>query len=67
MIDKRIHARLDTYADLVVVGEAANGLEAVVQAQALQPDVVLMSQYAARIACALPLLLHGAVCLFRKG
>lgn len=54
VIDKRIHARLNTYADLVVVGEVADGLEAVVQAQTLQPDVILMSQYAARIACSHP-------------
>jgi two-component system response regulator NreC len=29
-------------ADIDVVGEAANGLEAIRQAEALQPDVVLM-------------------------
>jgi DNA-binding NarL/FixJ family response regulator len=33
---------LDTQADIDVVGEAANGREAVAQARALRPDVVLM-------------------------
>ncbi len=37
-----LRAILDTQDDILVVGEAANGLEAVKQAAALRPDVVLM-------------------------
>jgi DNA-binding NarL/FixJ family response regulator len=33
---------MDTQADLAIVGEAANGLEAVAAARRLKPDVVLM-------------------------
>ena len=37
-----LRAILDTQDDMQVVGEAANGIEAVERAAALQPDVVLM-------------------------
>lgn len=37
-----LHTLLSIWPDIEVVGEAANGEEAIEQAQALQPDVVLM-------------------------
>jgi NarL family two-component system response regulator LiaR len=42
ILRKGIRALLSTEPDMEVVGEATDGLEAVAQAQALQPDVVLM-------------------------
>jgi len=42
ILRKGIRALLSTEADMEVVGEAANGLEAVAQAGALHPDVILM-------------------------
>lgn len=37
-----VHALLETTTDLIVCGEATSGDEAVVQADALKPDVILM-------------------------
>lgn len=37
-----LRALIDSEPDLVVVGEAANGVEAIAQAAALQPDVIVM-------------------------
>jgi two-component system, NarL family, response regulator LiaR len=42
IVRKGTHALLDTIEDVAVVGEAANGNEAVALATALEPDVVLM-------------------------
>lgn len=42
VVRKGIRAMLEIVPDIEVVGEALNGLEAVGQAQALQPDVILM-------------------------
>ncbi|MGR3435529.1 MAG: response regulator transcription factor [Shimia sp.] len=42
MVAEGIEAILETYDDLVVVGIATNGAEAVTQAGTLAPDVVLM-------------------------
>jgi NarL family two-component system response regulator LiaR len=42
ILRKGIRALLSTEPDVEVVGEAGNGAEALAQAQALQPDVVLM-------------------------
>ena len=42
IVRKGIGALLATQADIVVVGEAGDGLEAVAQAKQLQPDVILM-------------------------
>ena len=42
IVRKGIRALLATKRDVQVIGEASNGAEAVDQAQALQPDVVLM-------------------------
>ena len=42
IVRKGIHALLSKEPGMQVVGEAINGEEAVAQAQALQPDVVLM-------------------------
>ncbi len=42
IVRKGIRALLAVKHDIQVVGEAANGVEAVAQAQALRPDVVLM-------------------------
>jgi two-component system, NarL family, response regulator LiaR len=42
IVRKGIRALLSTERDLQVVGEAGNGAEAVAQAQALHPDVILM-------------------------
>ena len=37
-----LRAILQAYSDMEVVGEAANGLEAIARARELQPDVILM-------------------------
>jgi NarL family two-component system response regulator LiaR len=42
IVRKGIKALLDTQPDIRVVGEARDGVEAVAQANALQPDVILM-------------------------
>ena len=42
ILRKGIRALLSTEPDLEVVGEASDGAEALAQAQALQPDVILM-------------------------
>ena len=42
VVRQGLSATLATQADLNVVGEAANGLEAVRMAQSLKPDVILM-------------------------
>jgi NarL family two-component system response regulator LiaR len=42
IVRKGVRALLATEADIQVVGEAASGAEAVAQAEALRPDVVLM-------------------------
>lgn len=42
IVRKGTRALLDRIPDFVVVGEAANGKEAVAQAKSLQPDVILM-------------------------
>ncbi len=42
IVRKGIRALLATKRDIQVVGEAANGADAVTQAETLQPDVVLM-------------------------
>ena len=42
IVRKGTRALLDRIPDFVVVGEASNGKEAVAQAKALQPDVILM-------------------------
>lgn len=42
IIRQGLHRLLDSYADLQVVGEAANGQQAVEQVANLQPDLVLM-------------------------
>lgn len=42
IVRKGIGALLATQPDITVVGEAGDGLEAVAQAKALQPDVILM-------------------------
>ncbi len=42
IVRKGIASLLSTEDDIDVVGEAADGAEAVAQAQALKPDVVLM-------------------------
>jgi NarL family two-component system response regulator LiaR len=42
IVRKGIKALLSTEPDLQVIGEATNGVEAVSQAEALRPDVVLM-------------------------
>jgi len=42
IVRKGIRALLSTERDLEIIGEASDGAEAVVQAQALRPDVILM-------------------------
>ncbi len=42
IVRKGIKALLSTESDIQVLGEATNGIEAVAQAEALRPDVVLM-------------------------
>jgi len=42
ILRKGIRALLSTEPDLVVLGEASDGLETVAQARALRPDVILM-------------------------
>jgi len=42
IVRKGVRALLATERDIQVVGEACNGLEAVAQAEALHPDVILM-------------------------
>lgn len=42
IVRKGIGALLTTQTDIQVVGEASDGKEAIAQAQALQPDVILM-------------------------
>lgn len=42
IIRQGLHRLLDSHADLQVVGEAANGQQAVEQVTTLQPDLVLM-------------------------
>jgi NarL family two-component system response regulator LiaR len=42
IVRKGVRALLTTEPDIQVVGEACNGIEAVDQAQALRPDVILM-------------------------
>ena len=42
ILRKGIRALLSTEPDIQVVGETENGLETVIQAQALRPDVILM-------------------------
>ena len=37
-----LHALLNLFPDIKVVGEAASGEEAIVKAEALQPDIILM-------------------------
>jgi CheY-like chemotaxis protein len=42
MVRQGLRAILEGYADMLVVGEAANGLEAVAMASDLRPDVIIM-------------------------
>ena len=42
MVRRGLHVFLSTQSDMVVVGEASNGKEALQQAEELEPDVVLM-------------------------
>lgn len=42
MVRQGLRSILDSYADLTVVGEAADGQDAVVMARSLNPDVVVM-------------------------
>ena len=42
IVRKGVRARLATEPDIQIVGEASNGAEAVTQAEALCPDVILM-------------------------
>ncbi|HLZ63438.1 MAG TPA: response regulator transcription factor [Ktedonosporobacter sp.] len=42
LVRKGLQALLSSVPDLTVVGEAANGKEAIVQARELQPDIILM-------------------------
>ena len=42
LVRKGLQALLSSVPDLLVVGEAANGKEAIKQAEALQPDIILM-------------------------
>lgn len=42
MVRRGLHVFLSTQQDMEVVGEASNGQEALTQAEALKPDVVLM-------------------------
>lgn len=42
MVRQGLRSILDSYTDLTVVGEAANGQDAVVMARSLHPDVVVM-------------------------
>ncbi len=42
MVRQGIRSILDSYADLDVVGEAADGQDAVVMARSLRPDAVVM-------------------------
>lgn len=42
LVREGLHALLNLYPDIRVLGEAANGLEALEQVQKLQPQVVLM-------------------------
>jgi DNA-binding NarL/FixJ family response regulator len=42
LVRKGLLALLSSMPDLVVVGEAANGKEAITQARELQPDIILM-------------------------
>lgn len=42
MVRQGLRSILDSYTDLTVVGEAANGQDAVVMARSLRPDVVVM-------------------------
>lgn len=42
IVRKGIRALLATERDIEVIGEAGDGVEAIAQAQALQPDVILM-------------------------
>lgn len=42
MVRQGLRSILDSYTDLTVVGEAANGQDAVAMARSLQPDVVVM-------------------------
>jgi DNA-binding NarL/FixJ family response regulator len=37
-----LHALLNLFSDIQVVGEASTGEEAITKAEALQPDIVLM-------------------------
>lgn len=42
LVRNGLRALLSTVSDLIVVGEAANGKEAIAQALELQPDIILM-------------------------
>ncbi len=42
MVRQGLRAILDGYSDMLVIGEAANGIEAVAMASDLRPDVVIM-------------------------
>ena len=42
MVRQGLRSILDSYADLDVVGEAADGQDAVIMARSLRPDVVVM-------------------------
>ena len=42
VVRKGVKALLDEIENIVVIGEASNGIEAVDQAQLLNPDVILM-------------------------
>ena len=42
LVRKGLRAMMDTKPDIAVIGEAADGNEAVLQARALQPDVILL-------------------------
>ena len=42
VVRQGLRSLMESYADMVVVGEAGNGIEAVAMADALLPDVVIM-------------------------